>query len=99
MKVLKIRVLDTNLKVGNISRKINSVNILPFRYELFCESVNIICQICDANNCICFEEVIFIKKESLDKWQSDDYIVNECLIRLGLKKYSTSEQGDKKIKK
>jgi len=97
--VLKIRVLDTNLKVGNISRKINSVNILPFRYELFCESVNIICQICDANNCICFEEVIFIKKESLDKWQSDDYIVNECLIRLGLKKYSTCEQGDKKIKK
>ncbi len=97
--MLKIRVLDTNLKVGNISRKINSVNILPFRYELFCESVNIICQICDANNCICFEEVIFIKKESLDKWQSDDYIVNECLIRLGLKKYSTSEQGDKKIKK
>ena len=91
--------LDTNLKVGNISRKINSVNILPFRYELFCESINIICQICDANNCICFEEVIFIKKESLDKWQSDDYIVNECLIRLGLKKYSTSEQGDKKIKK
>ena len=97
--MLKIRVLDTNLKVGNISRKINSVNILPFRYELFCESINIICQICDANNCICFEEVIFIKKESLDKWQSDDYIVNECLIRLGLKKYSTSEQGDKKIKK
>jgi len=71
----------------------------PFRYELFCESINIICQICDANNCICFEENIFIKKESLDKWQSDDYIVNECLIRLGLKKYSTSEQGDKKIKK
>ena len=97
--MLKIRVLDTNLKVGNISRKINSVNILPFRYELFCESINIICQICDANNCICFEENIFIKKESLDKWQSDDYIVNECLIRLGLKKYSTLEQGDKKIKK
>jgi hypothetical protein len=97
--VLKIRVLDTNLKVGNISRKINSVNILPFRYELFCESINIICQICDATNCICFEEVIFIKKESLNRWQSDDYIVNECLIRLGLKKYSTSEQGDKKIKK
>ena len=97
--MLKIRVLDTNLKVGNISRKINSVNILPCRYELFCESVNIICQICDANNCICFDEVRFIKKESLDKWQSDDYIVNECLIRLGLKKYSTSEQGDKKIKK
>jgi len=97
---LKIRVLDTELKVGNISRKINSVNILSFRYDLFCEGVNIICQICDANNCICFEESIFIKKETLDKWGKDDnFIVNELLIRLGLKKYTTDEQGNKNIKK
>jgi hypothetical protein len=97
---LKIRVLDTELKVGNISLKINSVNILSFRYDLFCEGVNIICQICDANNCICFEEVIFIKKETLDKWGKDDnFIVNELLIRLGLKKYTTEEQGNKNIKK
>lgn len=97
--MLKIRVLDTNLKVGNISRKINSVNILPFRYELFCENINVICQICDANNCICFEENIFIKKELLDKWLDDNLIVDECLIRLGLKRYNANEQGDKKIKK
>jgi len=97
---LKIRVLDTELKVGNISRKINSVNILSFRYDLFCEGVNIICQICDANNCICFEECIFIKKETLNKWGEDDnFIVNELLIRLGLKKYTTKEQGNKNIKK
>lgn len=98
--MLKIKVLDTNLKVGNISRKINSVNILSFKYSLFCEGINIICQICDDKNCICFEEIIFIKKEQLcNLGNNDELIVDELLIRLGLKRYSNYEQGNKKIKK
>lgn len=97
---MKIKVLASELKVGNIKRKINSVNILGFKYSLFCEGVNIICQICDDNNCICFEESIFIKKEILkDLGSNDQKIIDELLIRLGLKEYNTSEQGNKKIKK
>ena len=97
---MKIKVLDTELKVGNIKRKINSVNILGFKYSLFCEGVNIICQVCDEKNCICFEESIFIKKEILNNLGNNDQkIINELLIRLGLKEYNTNEQGDKKIKK
>jgi hypothetical protein len=97
---VKIKVLASELKVGNIKRKINSVNILGFKYSLFCEGVNIICQICDDNNCICFEESIFIKKEILkDLGSNDQKIIDELLIRLGLKEYNTSEQGNKKIKK
>jgi hypothetical protein len=97
---MKIRVLDTELKVGNIRRKINSVNILSFKYSFFCEGADITCQIYDENNCICFEEIIFIKKEILKNLGNNDQaIINELLIRLGLKEYNTSEQGDKKIKK
>lgn len=97
---MKIRVLDTELKVGNIRRKINSVNILSFKYSFFCEGADITCQIYDENNCICFEESIFIKKEILkDLASNDQAIINELLIRLGLKQYNTNEQGDKKIKK
>jgi hypothetical protein len=97
---MKIRVLDTELKVGNIRRKINSVNILSFKYSFFCEGADITCQIYDENNCICFEEIIFIKKEILKNLGNNDQaIINELLIRLGLKEYNTNEQGDKKIKK
>jgi len=97
---MKIRVLDTELKVGNIRRKINSVNILSFKYSFFCEGADINCQIYDENNCICFEEIIFIKKEILKNLGNNDQaIINELLIRLGLKEYNTNEQGDKKIKK
>jgi hypothetical protein len=97
---MKIRVLDTELKVGNIRRKINSVNILSFKYSFFCEGADIICQIYDDKNCICFEENIFIKKEILKNLGNNDQaIINELLIRLGLKEYNINEQGDKKIKK
>tara|TARA_R110000868_G_scaffold136447_1_gene349399 strand:+ start:13362 stop:13655 length:294 start_codon:yes stop_codon:yes gene_type:complete len=97
---MKIKVLDTELKVGNIRRKINSVNILSFKYSFFCEGAYITCQIYDDKNCICFEECIFIKKEILkDLGNNDQAIINELLIRLGLKEYNTNEQGDKKIKK
>jgi len=97
---MKIRVLDTELKVGNIRRKINSVNILSFKYSFFCEGADITCQVFDENNCICFEEIIFIKKEILKHLGSDDNkVISELLIRLGLKEYNTNEQGNKKIKK
>jgi len=86
---LKIKVQDTELKVGSLSRKITSLNILPFRYELFGSGINIICQLCDEENCICFEQSIFINNEKLESWGKDDnYIVDELLIRLGLNRYN-----------
>jgi len=97
---LKIKVLDSDLVVGSLKRTINSVNILPFRYELFCEGINVLCQLLDEQNCICFEEIIFISKEKLNNWGEDDnYLVQECLIRLGLKEYNENEQGKRDISK
>jgi hypothetical protein len=97
---LKIKILETELKVGSLSRVISSVNILPFRYELFCDGVNITCQLCDENNCVCLEENIFINKDKLNKWCDDDnYLIQELLIRLGLKEYTIEKQGNKNIDK
>ena len=97
---MKVKVLETELKVGSLKRAISSVNILPFRYELFCNGVNITCQLCDEQNCICLEEIIFIDKNKLDKWVNDDsYLVQELLIRLGLQEYSNTKQGNKDISK
>ncbi len=97
---MKVKVFETELKVGSLKRVISSVNILPFRYELFCDGVNITCQLCDEQNCICLEEIIFIGKDNLNKWGIDDeYLVQELLIRLGLEKYSNQKQGNKDIKK
>lgn len=97
---MKIKILETELKVGSLSRVISSVNILPFRYELFCDGVNITCQLCDENNCVCLEENIFINKDKLNKWCDDDnYLIQELLIRLGLKEYTIEKQGNKNIDK
>jgi hypothetical protein len=97
---LKVKVLETELKVGSLRRTISSVNILPFRYQLHCEGVNITCQLCDEQNCICLEEIIFINKNKLDAWAKDDnYIIQELLIRLGLQEYSNKKQGNKDISK
>jgi hypothetical protein len=97
---LKIKVLETELKVGSLKRVISSINILPFRYELFCDGIYITCQLCDENNCICLEEIIFIDKNKLEKWVSDDnYLVQELIIRLGLQQYSNKKQGNKDISK
>ncbi len=58
------------------------------------------CQLLDEQNCICFEEIIFISKEKLNNWGEDDnYLVQECLIRLGLKEYNENEQGQRDISK
>lgn len=97
---MKIKVLDSELRVGNLRKTVTSVNILPFRYVLFGDGVNITCQLCDEKNCICFEENIFINSDKLKIWGEDDnYIVDELLIRLGLKRYSDKEQGTKDISK
>jgi hypothetical protein len=97
---LKVKVLATELKVGSLKRVISSINILPFRYELFCDGINVTCQLCDEQNCICLEEIIFINKNKLDKWSNDDnYLVQELLIRLGLQEYSNTKQGNKDISK
>jgi hypothetical protein len=97
---LKVKVLATELKVGSLKRVISSINILPFRYELFCDGINVTCQLCDEQNCICLEEIIFIDKNKLDKWGNDDnYLVQELLIRLGLQEYSNKKQGNKDISK
>lgn len=97
---MKIKVLETELKVGSLTRVISSVNILPFRYELFCDGIYINCQLCDENNVICLEESIFINKGKLDFWINDDnYIIQELLIRLGLQEYNTEKQGNKNIDK
>ena len=97
---MKVKVLETELKVGSLKRAISSVNILPFRYTLYCDGVNITCQLCDEQNCICLEEIIFIDKNKLDKWANDDnYLVQELLIRLGLQEYSNKKQGTKDISK
>jgi hypothetical protein len=95
----KIRITDIEFKIGNISRVITSLNILPFRYELFGDGIKILCQLCDAENCVCLEEFIFISKESLKRWSDDSFIVDECLIRLGLSRYDEANQGKKSIKK
>ena len=97
---MKIKVLESELKVGSLSRVISSVNILPFRYELFCDGINITCQLCDENNCVCLEENIFINKDKLNLWSDDDnYLIQELLIRLGLKEYTIEKQGNKNIHK
>lgn len=97
---MKVKVLATELKVGSLKRVISSINILPFRYELFCDGINVTCQLCDEQNCICLEEIIFINKNKLDKWSNDDnYLVQELLIRLGLQEYSNTKQGNKDISK
>jgi hypothetical protein len=97
---LKIKVLDTDLVVGSIRKTVSSINILPFRYELFGPGVNITCQLCDDTNCILLEEIIFISKDKINNWaEYDNYIVEELLIRLGLKKYSDKAQGNKNIEK
>lgn len=97
---MKIKVLEADLKIGNLKRVISSVNVLPFRYDLFCKGVNITCQLCDEQNNICFEEIIFIDKDKLNRWGEDDnYLVQELLIRLGLREYSNKEQGTKDISK
>jgi len=97
---LKVKVLATELKVGSLKRVISSINILPFRYQLFCDGINVTCQLCDEQNCICLEEIIFIDKNKLDKWGNDDnYLVQELLIRLGLQEYSNKKQGNKDISK
>ncbi len=97
---MKVKVLATELKVGSLKRVISSINILPFRYELFCDGINVTCQLCDEQNCICLEEIIFIDKNKLDKWGNDDnYLVQELLIRLGLQEYSNKKQGNKDISK
>lgn len=97
---MKVKVLTTELKVGSVKRTIASVNILPFRYTLFDKGINITCQLCDEQNCICLEEIIFIDKNKLDKWANDDnYLVQELLIRLGLQEYSNKKQGNKDISK
>ena len=97
---MKIKVLETELKVGSLKRTISSVNILPFRYTLYCDGVNITCQLCDEQNCICLEEIIFIDKNKLDSWGKDDnYLLQELLIRLGLQEYNNKKQGTKNISK
>lgn len=97
---MKVKVLDTDLRVGNLRRVVSSVNILPFRYSLFCDGINITCQLLDEQNNICFEEIIFINSDKLKRWGEDDnFIVNELLIRLGLKQYTDKEQGNKDISK
>lgn len=97
---MKIKVLDTDLVVGSIRKTVSSVNILPFRYELFTTGINITCQLCDSSNCILLEEIIFINKDKLNNWAEDDnYILEELLIRLGLKRYSDKAQGNKNIDK
>jgi hypothetical protein len=97
---LRVKVLETELKVGSLKRTISSVNILPFRYILFEKGINVTCQLYDEQNCICLEEIIFIDKNKLDKWCNDDnYLVQELLIRLGLQEYSNKKQGNKDISK
>lgn len=97
---MKVKVLETELRIGNLRRTISSINILPFRYELFCDGVKITCHLCDEQNCICLEEIIFIDKNKLNKWGADDnFLVQELLIRLGLKEYNNKEQGTKDISK
>lgn len=97
---MKVKVFETELKVGSLKRVISSINILPFRYELFCDGISITCQLCDENNCICLEEIIFIDKNKLEMWGSDDnYLVQELIIRLGLQEYSNEKQGNKDISK
>lgn len=97
---MKFKILETDLKIGSLKRVISSINILPFRYELFNDGVHITCQLCDEHNCICLEEIIFIDKNKLDNWGKDDnYLVQELIIRLGLQEYSNEKQGNKDISK
>ena len=96
---MKVKILNTELKVGNLKKTITSVNILPFRYVLYGDGINVTCQLCDDKNCICFEENIFINKDKLNLWSDDSFIVNELLIRLGVKEYTENEQGKKDISK
>jgi hypothetical protein len=97
---LKVKVFETELKIGSLKRVISSINILPFRYELFCDGIYINCQLCDENNCICLEEIIFIDKNKMEMWGKDDnYLVQELIIRLGLQEYNNEKQGNKDISK
>ena len=97
---MKVKVFETELKIGSLKRVISSINILPFRYELFCDGIYINCQLCDENNCICLEEIIFIDKNKMEMWGKDDnYLVQELIIRLGLQEYNNEKQGNKDISK
>lgn len=97
---MRIKVLETDLKVGSLKRTVSSVNILPFRYTLFDKGINVTCQLYDENSCICLEEIIFIDRNKLDGWKNDDnFIIEEIIIRLGLQKYSNTKQGNKDISK